>query len=54
MWQARREWKRSGKVARVSSEFRYRTRETGTRVRRVVGKAEYLEKATTRASWLLP
>jgi hypothetical protein len=44
MRQARNQWKRTGKAARVFTEFRYCTRETWSRARRVVAKAEYLEK----------
>jgi hypothetical protein len=44
MKQARRQWEQTGKPARVFTEFRYRTRETWSRARRVIGKAEYLEK----------
>jgi len=44
MKQARAQWKRTGKPARVFTEFRYRTRESWTRARRVIGKAEYLDK----------
>lgn len=42
--QARREWRRTGQPARVFTEFRYRTRKSWSRSRRVVAKAEYLEK----------
>jgi hypothetical protein len=34
----------TGQAARVFRELRYQTRETWTRERRVVGKAEYLSK----------
>jgi hypothetical protein len=36
--------KNTGKAARVFAEFNYRTRNSWTRERRVVAKAEYLEK----------
>lgn len=42
--QAKQEHRRAGKAARVFTEFRYRTRKSWSRARRVVGKAEYLEK----------
>jgi hypothetical protein len=42
--QAQRQWRRTGRPARVFREFRYRTRKSWSRVRRVIGKAEYLEK----------
>jgi hypothetical protein len=44
MKQAQRQWKQTAKSARVFTEFRYRTRETWSRARRVIGKAEYLDK----------
>jgi len=44
MKQARRQWQQTAKPARVFAEFRYRTRETWSRARRVIGKAEYLDK----------
>jgi hypothetical protein len=43
MRQAAAEAKRSGTAARVYTEFRYRTRESWSRARRVVVKAEQLE-----------
>ena len=42
--QAKREYQRTGKAARVFSEFRYRTRSSWSRSRRVVAKAEHLAK----------
>jgi hypothetical protein len=42
--QAAREYQQTGKAARVFKEFRYQTRESWSRVRRVVAKAEHLEK----------
>jgi Transposase DDE domain group 1 len=42
--QAQREHERTGKAARVFAEFSYRTRQSWMRARRVVAKAEYLEK----------
>ncbi|MBZ5586822.1 MAG: transposase, partial [Acidobacteriia bacterium] len=44
MREAKGEWKATGKPARRFRDFRYRTRESWSRGRRVVGKAEYLEK----------
>lgn len=42
--QAKQEHRRTGKAARVFAEFFYRTRASWSRSRRVVAKAEYLEK----------
>jgi len=42
--QARAEYARTGKPARVFQEFLYQTRESWSRARRVVAKAEHLEK----------
>jgi hypothetical protein len=42
--QAQQQHRQSGKPARVFSEFFYRTRKSWSRSRRVVAKAEYLEK----------
>ncbi len=42
--QAKQEQERTGKAARVFTEFSYRTRNSWSRSRRVVAKAEYLEK----------
>jgi hypothetical protein len=42
--EAKREHERTGKAARVFQEFSYRTRQSWTRARRVVAKAEHLEK----------
>jgi hypothetical protein len=42
--QAKQEYLRTGKPARVFTEFFYRTRKTWSRKRRVVAKAEHLEK----------
>jgi hypothetical protein len=42
--QARKEQQRSGKAARVFAEFSYRTHKSWSAARRVVAKAEYLEK----------
>jgi hypothetical protein len=44
MQEAQKQWKKTGKPARRFFEFRYRTRESWKRGRRVVGKAEYLDK----------
>ncbi len=42
--EARGEYERTGKAARVFKEFVYQTRESWTRARRVIAKAEHLEK----------
>ena len=42
--QAAAEYERTGKAARLFKEFSYQTRESWSRARRVVGKAEHLEK----------
>ena len=44
MRQAKKEHHGTAKAARVFAEFSYRTRKSWSRPRRVVGKAEYLEK----------
>ena len=44
MQQAKQEHRRTGKAARVFTEFFYRTRVSWSRSRRVVAKAEHLEK----------
>ncbi len=44
MRQAKQEHQRTGKPARVFAEFFYRTRTSWSRARRVVAKAEYLDK----------
>ena len=44
MQQARQQHQSTGKAARVFAQFPYRTRNSWSRSRRVVGKAEYLEK----------
>lgn len=44
MKKARRDWSTSGRAARRFIQFRYRTRSSWSRSRRVVGKAEYLDK----------
>ncbi len=41
---AKQEHRRTGKAARVFTEFFYRTRKSWSRARRVVAKAEYLDK----------
>jgi len=47
MWQATEEWKRTGKPARVFSDFAYQTKKTKkggwSRERRVVAKAEHID-----------
>jgi hypothetical protein len=42
--QAKQEHRRTGKAARVFTEFSYHTRKSWCRSRRVIAKAEYLEK----------
>ena len=42
--EAKHKYQRSANAARVFTEFRYRTRTSWTRARRVVAKAEHLEK----------
>jgi hypothetical protein len=42
--EAARQFERTGEPARVFTEFSYRTRESWSRARRVVAKAEHLEK----------
>lgn len=42
--EAKEQHQRTGKAARVFAEFSYRTRKSWSRSRRVVAKAEYLEK----------
>jgi hypothetical protein len=44
MKEAEGQWKKTGKPARRFLDFRYRTRKSWKRGRRVVGKAEYLDK----------
>ncbi len=44
--QAAAEYERTGKAARVFKEFVYQTRESWTRARRVIAKAEHLEKGS--------
>jgi hypothetical protein len=44
MEQAQQVYEKSGRASRVYHEFRYSTLKTWTRVRRVIGKAEYLDK----------
>src|SRR5712691_6054474 len=44
MKSAEAQFKETGKPARVFKDFRYQTRESWTRERRVVGKAEFMEK----------
>ena len=44
MKEAQGQWKKTGKPARRFLDFRYRTRQSWKRGRRVVGKAEYLDK----------
>ncbi len=42
--EAKKQYEETGKASRVYKDFRYQTRETWTRERRVVGKAEHLGK----------
>jgi DDE family transposase len=44
--QARQQYAETGKAARVFKEFIYQTRDSWTRARRVIGKAEHLEKGS--------
>jgi hypothetical protein len=44
MARSRKEFKKTGKASRCFKDFRYRTLDSWSRSRRVVGKAEYLEK----------
>lgn len=44
--EVRREYAQTGKAARVFKGFEYQTRESWSRARRVVGKAEHLEKGS--------
>lgn len=44
MQEARSQYEETGKAARVFVDFQYQTRESWSRQRRVVGKAEYLSK----------
>ena len=44
MHEARTEYRRTGEPARRYRDFRYRTRKSWSRHRRVVGKAQYLSK----------
>ena len=46
MEEARQEYNRTGKPARVFKDFVYQTRTSWSRERRVVGKAEHLEKGS--------
>jgi hypothetical protein len=43
-YEAQRLFEHTGQAARVFTEFRYRTRDTWTRARRVIAKAEHLSK----------
>jgi hypothetical protein len=44
--EARREFERTGSPARVYKDFQYKTRKSWSRERRVIGKAEHLEKGS--------
>jgi len=48
MWKAAEEAKRTGKPARVYTEFRYRTQKSWSRSRRVIAKAERIEGKDNR------
>jgi hypothetical protein len=50
MHQAHLQHQNTGKPARVFAEFSYQTRKSWSCARRVVGKAEYLDKGENRAS----
>ena len=43
MWEAAEEAKRTGRAARVYTEFRYRTHKSWSRSRRVIAKAERID-----------
>src|SRR3954454_13189537 len=43
MQEAKQEWNRTGKPARVFTEFHYRTRKSWSRERRVIAKAEHID-----------
>ena len=43
---AEAQWERTGQASRVFKDFRYRTRSSWSRERRVVGKAEHLDKGS--------
>ena len=43
---AQAEWERTGQASRVFKDFRYCTRDSWSRERRVVGKAEHLDKGS--------
>jgi len=44
LWQVRQRWEQTGQAARLFKDFSYRTLNSWSRERRVVGKAEHLEK----------
>lgn len=46
MEQAEQQWRRTGKAARVFADFEYQTRDSWSRSRRVVGKAEHLDQGS--------
>jgi len=50
-WHRRRAAQQTGQAARVFKEFTYQTRESWARARRVVAKAEHLEKGANPALW---
>ena len=54
MWEARAQYQETGRAARLFKEFVYLTRESWSRARRVVAKAEHLRNEKTRASWSPP
>jgi len=51
MWEARAQYQETGRAARLFKEFVYLTRESWSRARWVVAKAEHLRIEKTRASW---
>jgi len=51
MGEAKHSNQQTGRAARLFKEFVYQTRESWSCARRVVAKAEHLEKERTRDSW---
>ena len=49
--QARQQYEATKQPARVFADLRYQTVDTWSRERRVVAKAEHLDKEPTPASW---
>jgi hypothetical protein len=46
LYEAKLQFEATGEAARLYTEFTYRTRDSWSRTRRVIGKAEHLEKGT--------